>query len=95
MSNPIIVISPVSRSFSNAFFNGASTYKFVDELGINIVVFSKKSIHVDELCDAISARFLTPISGLNLVSYNESENFVVINDQPVRSKTISVSWDRK
>ncbi len=90
-SKPVVTLGMVD---ANRAINTLDTYGF--DVSMDLVVSGKKAVDVETISQGICDLLVnTPISGLTLLGVNVNSNYLQINNQNVRSKTISLNWMRQ
>ena len=91
--DPQVVISPVRIGSDNPTFNNHSSFKNVT---VVIDIYSKKNKSLDQVTDDVNLILNdNKISGLKLVTIDESFAMPFTNNNKLRNKTLSVGYVRR
>lgn len=92
-SFPYVVVNPISVSKDNPTFDRSS---FDNQIVVLIDIFTKKNKDIDQITDQIdNLSALKSVSGLSLVSWDESVDFTPQNENKIHRKTITLGYKRR
>lgn len=92
---PVITLLPINISENN--FTIDTTHNISDkEILVNVVLFSTKNKDLDKMADGVSNTLRTnTFSGAYLLSVSEEDNVIFSNDNKVKSKTLTFTYNRR